>query len=184
MDFPWQSFLLVRWLWLGWSSEPWRSTIHCGVWRHACASDAESNLLWERRWVVWHHNIMTFQKLSCIVQLRNGWFCFILTIKKEDSEWQHVFWETLIDIYTCTQSSDFWSRQQTRHNRGHFTWVLFYFSRSFCGLWISNKTSFLSSLPVPIENWVAAMMLQDWFIGPRSCWGRSREGAVIPWYQS
>lgn len=35
----------------------------------------------ERRWVVWHHNIMTFQKLSCIVQLRNGWFCFILTIK-------------------------------------------------------------------------------------------------------
>ena len=38
----WQSFLLVRWLWLGWSSEPWRSAIHCGVWRHACALDAES----------------------------------------------------------------------------------------------------------------------------------------------
>ena len=72
MDFPWQSFLLVRWLWLGWSSEPWRSTIHCGVWRHACASDESRvdglmpSICWEGRWVVWHHNIMTFQKLSCI----------------------------------------------------------------------------------------------------------------------
>ena len=83
MDFPWQSFLLVRWLWLGWSSEPWRSTIHCGVWRHACASDAESNLLWGKKMssLAPQHHDFPKAKLYSIVQLRNGWFCFILTIK-------------------------------------------------------------------------------------------------------